>query len=285
LALMIGLPSCDNAAKAITMTTLPTLFISHGSPMFALEPGQAGPLLTQLGQELPRAVAIAVISPHWMTRGAAVCVAEKPETIHDFGGFDPRLYQMQYPAFSNVASAKLAIKILADAGWNPIATDRWGLDHGAWVPLTYLYPQADVPVFQISLPAGLSLPQALAYGQALSGLRSEGVLIIGSGSLTHNLSEFRGGRILDTPIPPYVPEFAAWVREAVIAGDAQKLCRTFEEAPHAHRAHPTDEHYQPLLVAMGASMNDGKSTSGRVIDGGVAYGILSMDSFVFGEVS
>jgi 4,5-DOPA dioxygenase extradiol len=149
----------------------------------------------------------------------------------------------------------------------------------------YLYPQADVPVFQISLPAGLSLSQALAYGQALSGLRSQGVLIIGSGSLTHNLSEFRGGRILDAPVASYVPEFAASVREAVTKGDAQMLTRTFEEAPHAKRAHPTDEHYQPLLVAMGASMGDGKAAPGRVMDGGVAYGIISMDSYVFGEVA
>ncbi|TAG27795.1 MAG: dioxygenase [Burkholderiales bacterium] len=267
---------------------LPTLFISHGSPMFALEPGQAGPLLTQLGQSLPRPKAIAVISPHWMTRGSAVCVADEPETIHDFGGFDPRLYQMQYPSKLGVAgmeSAQTAIKLLANAGWNPVATDRWGLDHGTWVPLLYLYPHADVPVFQISLPAGLSLAQALAYGQALAGLRSEGVLLIGSGSLTHNLSEFRGGRVLDAPISPYVLEFADWVREAVTKGDAQKLTRTFEEAPHAHRAHPTDEHYQPLLVAMGAAMLKGQANAGRLIDGGVAYGILSMDSFVFGEAS
>jgi 4,5-DOPA dioxygenase extradiol len=251
--------------------------------MFALEPGQAGPLLTQLGQELPRPKAIAVISPHWMTRGAAVCVAQKPETIHDFGGFDPRLYQMQYPAEGSVECAQAAITLIANAGWNPVATDRWGLDHGAWVPLMYLYPQADVPVFQISLPAGLSLAQALAFGQALGSLRSQGVLIIGSGSLTHNLSEFRGERILDAPVSPYVPEFVAWVREAVAAGDAQKLARTFEEAPHAQRAHPTAEHYQPLLVAIGASMVEGQAKAGRVLDGGVAYGILSMDSFVFGD--
>jgi 4,5-DOPA dioxygenase extradiol len=256
--------------------------------MFALEPGLAGPLLTQLGQQLPRPKAIAIISPHWMTRGAAVCMAEKPETIHDFGGFDPRLYQMQYPVFNGVAgieSAQSAMKLLANAGWNPQATEKWGLDHGAWVPLTYLYPQADVPVFQISLPAGLSTTQALAYGQALALLREQGVLIIGSGSLTHNLSEFRGGRVMDTPVSPYVPEFVNWVRAAVTAADAQKLCRTFEEAPHAHRAHPTDEHYLPLLVAMGASMREGQAASAQVLDGGVAYGIISMDSFVFGDNS
>jgi 4,5-DOPA dioxygenase extradiol len=254
--------------------------------MFALEPGQAGPLLTELGQQLPRPKAIAIISPHWMTRGAAVCMAEKPETIHDFGGFDPRLYQMQYPVSNGVTgieAAQSAIKLLAVAGWNPVATEKWGLDHGAWVPLTYLYPQADVPVFQMSLPVGLSTTQALAYGQALAGLRSQGVLIIGSGSLTHNLSEFRGGRVMNAPVSPYVPEFVNWVREAVTSGDAAKLCRTFEEAPHAHRAHPTDEHYLPLLVAMGASMREGQTAPARVLDGGVAYGILSMDSLVFGD--
>lgn len=253
--------------------------------MFALEPGAAGPLLTQLGRDLPRPKAIAVISPHWMTRGAAVCVAQTPETIHDFGGFDPRLYEMQYPASGHIESAQSAIKLLANAGWNPVATDRWGLDHGAWVPLTYLYPKADVPVFQISLPAGLSLSQALAYGQALAGLREQGVLIIGSGSLTHNLSEFRGGRVMDTPVAPYVPEFVNWVRAAVLSGETQKLCRTLDDAPHAQRAHPTDEHYQPLLVAIGAAMRDGQASAAQVLDGGVAYGILSMDSFVFGEMA
>ncbi len=251
--------------------------------MFALEPGQAGPLLTQLGRDLPRPKAIAVISPHWMTRGAAVSTTPQPKTIHDFGGFDPRLYSMHYPAPAHIEYAEFAINLLATAGWQPRADASWGLDHGAWVPLSYLYPEADVPVFQISLPAGLSLLQALAYGQALAGLRDEGVLIIGSGSLTHNLSEFRGGRVMDAPVSAYVPEFAAWVSEVLAAGDAQRLCRTFDEAPHAHRAHPTDEHYQPLLVALGASLQNGQAAPARRLDGGVAYGILSMDSYVFGE--
>jgi 4,5-DOPA dioxygenase extradiol len=246
--------------------------------MFALEPGIAGPKLTALGQALPRPKAIAVISPHWMTRGAAVCTSPQPETIHDFGGFDPRLYLMQYPAVGGIEYAQSATKFLAKAGWNPVATDRWGLDHGAWVPLRYLYPQADVPVFQISLPQGLSEQLAFEHGLALSGLREQGVLIIGSGSLTHNLSEFRG-QAADAPVQPYVNEFVGWVREAVAGGDAERLQRTRDTAPHAVRAHPTDEHYLPLLVAMGAA----QGRPGRVIDGGVTHGILSMDSFVFGE--
>lgn len=259
---------------------LPTLFISHGSPMFALEPGLAGPALQALGQRLPRPKAIAVISPHWMTLGAAVCMANPPATIHDFGGFDPRLRLMQYPAPDGTEYAQSAINLLASAGYQPVATDQWGLDHGTWVPLTYLYPKADVPVFQISLPAGMSTAQALAYGQALQGLREAGVLIIGSGSLTHNLSEFRGGRDINAEAQPYVTEFAHWVRDAALRGDADALVHTFERAPHARRAHPTDEHYLPLLVALGASGN----SKAQLVDGGIAYGILSMDSFVFGEL-
>jgi 4,5-DOPA dioxygenase extradiol len=261
---------------------MPSLFISHGSPMFALQPGQAGPLLTQLGQSLPRPTAIAVISPHWMTRGAAVSTTKQPQTIHDFGGFDPRLYQMQYPALAPVNIQEFAINLLANTGWQPQADASWGLDHGAWVPLTYLYPKADVPVFQISLPAGLSESRAFEYGQALSGLREQGVLVIGSGSLTHNLSEFRG-QAADAPVQPYVSAFVHWVREAVQAGDVASLKRTSEIAPHAHRAHPTDEHYLPLLVAMGAAQGAPQPVRGRLIDGGVTHGILSMDSFVFGE--
>ena len=267
-------------APALSPTLMPTIFISHGSPMFALEPGIAGAKLNALGVSLPRPKAIAVISPHWMTRGAAVCTNLKPETIHDFGGFDPRLYLMQYPALSLMKYAQIAIDLIASAGWNPVATDRWGLDHGAWVPLRYLYPKADVPVFQISLPVGLSEMQAFEYGQALRGLREQGVLIVGSGSLTHNLGEFRG-QPHDAPVQPYVRAFVDWVREAVSAGDVASLQRTRELAPHAVRSHPTDEHYLPLLVAMGAAHGQ----AGRLVDGGVTHGILSMDSFVFGETA
>jgi 4,5-DOPA dioxygenase extradiol len=246
--------------------------------MFALEQGQAGPLLTALGQSLPRPKAICIVSPHWMTHGAAISTALKPKTIHDFNGFDPRLHLMQYPALGHMEYAQIAIELIASAGWQAQADGSWGLDHGAWVPLMYLYPGADVPVFQVSQPAGLSASQAFAYGQALSGLREQGVLIIGSGSLTHNLSEFRG-QAADSPVQPYVSEFVQWVRGAVEAGDTASLERTFELAPHAHRAHPTGEHYLPLLVAMGAA----QGKAGRLIDGGVTHGILSMDSFVFGD--
>jgi 4,5-DOPA dioxygenase extradiol len=268
---------------------MPTLFVSHGSPMFALEPGQAGPVLQALGASLPRPQAIAVISPHWMTRGAAVCLADPPQTIHDFGGFDPRLRQMHYPApklgVPGTKSIQFAIDLIAKAGWSVTTTTQWGLDHGAWVPLAYLFPQGDVPVFQISLPAHLSPQQAFDYGCALSGLHEQGVLVIGSGSLTHNLGEFRPGLKADAPVQPYVREFVDWVRNAVAHGDTEQLIHTFELAPHAQRAHPTDEHYLPLLVALGAAQKVGETTTGQLIDGGVTHGILSMDSFVFSHPS
>jgi 4,5-DOPA dioxygenase extradiol len=251
--------------------------------MFALEPGKAGPLLRELGKTLPRPRAIAIVSPHWTTRGAAVCTANPPETIHDFGGFDPRLYEMQYktPKMPTAVEfiREFAIDLIVKAGYECIATERWGLDHGAWVPLTHLYPQADIPVFQISQPAGLDCRSAFAYGQALADLREHGVLFIGSGSLTHNLRELNFNRRTGVPTAAYVQEFMNWVRSAVARNDLEALKHSDCLAPHYSRAHPTDEHYLPLLVALGAAAG----AKARLLDGGVSYGLISMDSYVFDQ--
>lgn len=258
------------------MSRLPTLFVSHGAPTFAMEPGQAGPLLAGLGRALPRPAAVLVVSPHWMTHGVAVGLSPQPPTIHDFGGFPAPLYEITYPAPGQPALAQQTLERLAAAGWAAAGDARRGLDHGAWVPLLYLYPEADVPVFQVSLPASLDAAGAWALGQALAPLADEGVLIVGSGSLTHNLHEFRAGQ---TDAEAYATAFVAWVREAVTQGDSARLQRTLDDAPHAQRAHPTTEHFLPLLVAAGAA---GQATPGRVIDGGITHGVLSMDAFVFG---
>ena len=194
------------------MSRLPSLFISHGAPTFALEPGLAGPRLTALGRQLPRPQAVLVVSPHWMTPAPRVGTSSEPETIHDFGGFDPALYRLQYPVRGHEALAKRTIEQLNRAGWPAQADARRGLDHGAWVPLMHLYPDADVPTFQVSLPSRLDAQGAWAFGRALAPLADEGVLIVGSGSLTHNLYEFRGSHGADAP---YVEAFSAWVREAV----------------------------------------------------------------------
>ena len=258
------------------MTRLPSLFISHGAPTFAIEPGIAGPALTALGRALPRPIAVLVVSPHWMTPSPRVGKVARPQTIHDFGGFDPALYEITYPVDGHPALAQRALDLLSAAGWAPQADERRGLDHGAWVPLRHLYPAAEVPAFQVSLPARLDGDSAWAFGAALAPLANEGVLIVGSGSLTHNLGEFRAGAGSDEP---YAAEFAAWVRDAVVQGDSARLRQTLAQAPHAKRAHPTTEHFWPLLVAAGAAA---AALPATVIDGGITHGVLSMDAFVFG---
>ena len=261
------------------MNRLPSLFVSHGAPTFAIEPGLAGPQLTALGRALPRPRAVLVVSPHWMTPSPRVGLVARPQTIHDFGGFDPALYEITYPVDGHPALAQRALEVLGDAGWTPQPDERRGLDHGAWVALRHLYPAADVPAFQVSLPSRLDPDTAWAFGAALAPLACEGVLIVGSGSLTHNLAEFRTGAGSDEA---YAGEFAAWVRDAVARGDSARLRQTLDLAPHARRAHPTTEHFWPLLVAAGAAASALPAT---VIDGGITHGVLAMDAFVFGAAA
>jgi 4,5-DOPA dioxygenase extradiol len=258
------------------MQTLPTLFISHGAPTFALDAGIAGANLAALGRRLPRPQAVLVVSPHWMTRQPQATLSLRPETIHDFGGFDPALYTLQYPAEGAHLAARRALELLQAAGLSATPDADRGLDHGAWVPLMHLYSNADVPVFQVSLPVWLDADGAYEYGRALAPLASEGVLIVGSGSLTHNLYEFRLG---DPRAEAYAAEFAHWVRDAVLAGDHERLRQALAIAPHARRAHPTAEHYLPLLVAAGAAAHP---LPASLLEGGIVHGVLSMDSFLFG---
>jgi 4,5-DOPA dioxygenase extradiol len=260
------------------MQRTPVLFISHGAPTFALEPGRLGPQLTALGHKLPRPKAVLVVSPHWMTRGLRVATTAAPATVHDFGGFPRALFEIQYPAPGAPALAKRTLDVLRAAGWPAEADEGQGLDHGAWVPVRFLYPDADVPVFQLSLPASLDSAQAYALGQALQPLRDEGVLVVGSGSMTHNLYEFRMHG--DGSEAEYAVEFAAWVRQVVEARDDARLQQTLAIAPHAKRAHPSTEHFLPLLVAAGAAAGD---ENVRTLEGGITYGVLSMDSYLFGE--
>ena len=257
------------------MTRAPALFVSHGSPMFALEPGLLGPRLEQIGRDLPGLAAIVVVSPHWQTRGVRVTGTPRHATIHDFGGFPAPLYQLRYePPGAPVLAAEV-VGLLQEAGFEAAVDPSRGLDHGAWVPLRYLRAQADIPVLQVSLPQDIDAAGALRLGRALAPLRERGVLVVGSGSLTHNLYEFRQ-HIRD---PEYAQAFADWVAEAVARRDADALVGYRGQAPHAARAHPTEEHYLPLLVALGASGDD---EPGELVAGGMTHGVLSMDSFGFG---
>jgi 4,5-DOPA dioxygenase extradiol len=257
------------------MTTAPSLFVSHGSPMFALEPGLLGPALQRIGRALPDLAAVVIVSPHWQTQGVRVATTSAPDTIHDFGGVPPPLYALQYTPPGAPTLAVDVVRMLVDAGFAASIDAHRGLDHGAWVPMRYLKPDADEPVFQVSLPHDLDTAGALRLGQALAPLRARGVLVVGSGSLTHNLYEFRQ-HIRD---PEYAQAFADWVADAVRRRDVDALVRYRERAPHAARAHPSEEHYLPLLVAFGAS-DDGDTAT--LVEGGMTYGVLSMDSFGFG---
>lgn len=260
------------------MSRAPALFVSHGSPMFAIEPGRLGPKLAQIGAGLGELSAIVVVSPHWQTCGVRVSGPVSPDTIHDFGGFPAPLYALQYPAPGAPRLAEQIRDLLEAAGFEASVDTARGLDHGAWVPLRYLRPAADVPVLQVSLPHDIDAAGALRLGTALGPLRAQGVLLIGSGSLTHNLYEFR--QHVDDP--DYAQRFADWVADAVSRRDVAALVGYRDRAPHAARAHPTEEHYLPLLVALGASDAD---EPGQLIPGGMTYGVLSMDSFAFGPVS
>lgn len=254
----------------------PVLFISHGAPTFALEPGKLGARLGALGKTLGDLSAVLVVSPHWQTRGVKVMTQLQPETVHDFGGFPAPLYALRYPAPGAPDVAREAARLLTDAGFAVEADAERGLDHGAWVPLLHLLPDAAIPVLQVSLPRDLNAARALEMGQALAALRNQGVAIVGSGSMTHNLHDLRPP---GTPVEDYAVEFTHWVRKTVSdrSFDALRHYRTL--APHAVRAHPTEEHFLPLLVAIGATQAADAFT---LLDADFTYGVLSMESYAWG---
>jgi 4,5-DOPA dioxygenase extradiol len=269
--------------NAHTPTILPALFISHGAPLFALEAGSTGPALTRWGQGLQASGqglrGVVIMSPHWMAGSPAVMTNPAPATWHDFGGFPSELYALQYPAAGSPALAADVLALLAKAGMAAAGDAERPLDHGAWVPLMHLFPKADVPVVQVALPAGHGPAQVLAMGQALASLRAQGVLVVGSGSMTHNLREFFGG---ERAAAPYVLEFSRWVEAAVARGDKKALLDYRRQAPHAQRAHPSEDHFLPLFFALGAA-GWGQAYEGVVradyLSREVMHGILSMDAF------
>lgn len=259
------------------MSRQPVLFVSHGAPMFALSPERAGAQLAALGQRLPKPAAVVVVSPHWMPTDLAITANARPQTIHDFSGFPAELYALQYPAPGAPALAGRIAVLLRSVGVELRLDAERGLDHGVWVPLMHLFPAADVPVLQLSLPRWFDEGAAWRLGEMLEPLRDEGVLLIGSGSLTHNLYEVRMGD--EEAEESYAREFVAWARQAVCAHDQAALVDYLQVAPHAGRAHPTAEHYLPLLVAAAAG---GPDATVDVLDGEILYGVLSMESYVFG---
>jgi 4,5-DOPA dioxygenase extradiol len=257
--------------------TLPTAFLSHGSPMHAIDAGIAGRAWTELGRRLPRPRAVLVASAHWETSIPTVTGSARPETIHDFGGFPEELYRLRYPA---PGSPKLASEIVETLKTADIAAGidgMRGLDHGAWVPLRWMYPEADIPVVQISVQPDRDTEYHLRLGLALRPLADEGVLIIGSGHATHNLRDWASSRRSGQSLP-YVDAFARWLQQNLVSGDADALTHYRDRAPDAVRAHPTEEHFLPLFVAWGAA---GTGASAERIVEASESGALSLDSYLF----
>lgn len=256
---------------------LPTLFISHGSPMLAVDPGVPGAAWAQLAASLPRPDAILMVSAHWTTLEPALSLAPSPETVHDFGGFPPALYALQYPAPGAPELARAAAALLQDAGITATLAPARGLDHGAWVPLRQMYPGAGIPVTQLSVQPRRDAAWHVALGRALAPLRARNVLVVASGSLTHNLHDFDFGEYAIDRALPYVKEFQDWMAAALADADESRLLR-WQEAPGALRSHPTPEHLLPLFVAWGAA---GAGAGAERTLACYSGGALAMDCYRF----
>lgn len=259
------------------MSVLPTFFISHGSPMHAVEPGDAADAWRALATSIPRPRAILIASAHWETGLPMLTGRDRLETIHDFSGFPDELYRIRYDAPGAPEIASRALELLRDAGYTAAIDGCRGIDHGAWVPLRYMYPDRDVPVAQISVQPALGTAHHLRLGEALAPLAEERVLVIGSGHVTHNLRDRFASRH-DSQALDYVPKFAQWLNERIARDDREAVLDYRERAPGGARAHPTEEHFLPLFVAWGAAGPGARAT--RVlasIDGGA----LAMDAYRF----
>lgn len=256
---------------------LPSLFLSHGAPTFPLEDVPARRFLEGLADQLgQRPKAILIVSAHWETQVPSVNDVDFNTTIHDFYGFPAELYQITYPAPGSKALAQRVSGLLGQGGLTTIRDPIRGLDHGAWVPLRLIYPQAEIPVVQLSVQTALGPAHHLRIGQLLAPLRAEGVLIVGSGSLTHDLASFGEYRnAIAAPEPDWVGGFADWMSAALKERRTTDLLRYRTLAPHAVRNHPSEEHLLPLFVAMGAG------GPAHHLHASATYAILRMDVFSF----
>lgn len=258
--------------------TQPALFVPHGAPTMALRPGAAGAALAGLARTLATPRAIVAVSAHWDTPQPTVGFAERLETIHDFYGFDPALYRIAYPASGCREGAAEVVAALRQAGLPALADDRRGLDHGAWIPLRLMFPEADVPVIPLSIQSHGGPSQALTLGRALAPLAGRGFLVVASGNLTHNLGDYQLARNQGGQTPAYVREFPHWVAERLAAGDTAALLDYRRQAPGGARAHPSDEHLLPFFVALGAG---GDHAHARRLHAGIDDYVLAMDAYAF----
>jgi 4,5-DOPA dioxygenase extradiol len=272
-------------------TPLPSLYVSHGSPMIALEPGATGAFFARLGPAIDRSFgrprAVLAVSAHLLMRDNVLLGARRHEAVHDFGGFPAPLYDLRYDAPGDAALAEQAARLLAAAGLRTAVVDKGGLDHGIWTVLRYVYPDADVPVVPLAMNPHAWPAQQFALGAALAPLRAQGVLVLATGSITHNLQRVAATRRFHAPASevqamdeiPSSAAFRTWVHERSIARDWDALFEYRRLAPAAHDMHPSDEHWLPFYVAAGAGGRDALPV--RVHDA-VTFGCLGMDAYAFG---
>ncbi|TDH36025.1 dioxygenase [Pseudohoeflea suaedae] len=271
-----------SSKQADETTTMPTLFVSHGSPETAVADTEAAAFLRSAAAGLPRPRAIVVVSAHFeVSGGVAVTGDATPETVHDFGGFQPELYEKRYPAPGDPALAQEIARNLVSAGFHSQAIANHGFDHGVWVPLILMYPDADIPVVAVSVDPRQSADHHYRLGQALADLTHRGILVIGSGSFTHNLREafvnLRQG-MRDIVVPDWVSSFTGWMSDRLEANDVDALLDYRAQAPNAERNHPTDEHLMPLYSALGAAGPSAQATRLHASD---EYGVLNMAMWRF----
>ena len=269
----------SHAIDSVRYAAQPSWFVPHGAPTFALHPGAAGAALAQAAARLERPRAIVVASAHWNTERPTVGSAPRLQTIHDFWGFAPELNDIRYPATGCAEASAEVLRALRAAGFDALEDSTRGLDHGAWIPLRLMFPDADVPVIPLSIQAGRDPPHHLALGRALAPLAERGFLVLASGNLTHNLRDWQRARQAGPQVPAYVRAFADWMWERLQAGDEAALLDYRQRAPGAVQAHPQDDHLLPLYVALGAG---GAAGDALRLHAGVDEAVLAMDAFAFG---
>jgi len=258
------------------MSRMPVVFVSHGAPDALLNAPDAVACWCEIGQQVADPVAILVVSAHWEARVATASLSGAPSPLHDFSGFPQALYRIQYPAPGAPHLAERAVALLSAAHMAAELHPDRGLDHGAWAPLSAMYPQANVPVTQLSLVRDAGAAAHVAMGQALAALRDEGVLIVASGAITHHFGWLDWHAQADQPALPQAQVFTDWVADRLAVRDVSGML-AYRAAPHGAEAHPTEEHFMPLFVALGAAGDDTPQSYRPHF----AYGGMAMDAYLW----
>ncbi len=252
-----------------------TLFLSHGAPSMPIDGGPGADFLRGLGRQIEKPRAVICLSAHWETREPAFTSLARPETIHDFYGFPKALYEIRYPAVGKPDLAARARALCVAGGISATLDPKRGLDHGAWMPLLLMFPKADIPVVQVSLPFAQGPRAVFALGEALRPLQDEGVLLLGSGGFVHNLGDLAWG---GGETPEWAANFRDWAAAALAENRLEDLLKAEARSPGFRKAHPREEHWLPLFFALGAAGSPWKC---ETLHRGFEFGSLAMDAFAF----